>query len=408
MPPKINYFIFMGDSLSDTGFMDHRKLAGIIPMDGISGLKGKSPKGSFTNGYVWDLDLAAELSEEQIIKKLKRRGLHSTDIADAIIVKDKKVESMLNEFSMDNYREVDFKHQDFVRYYAEGGLTSYTYRGKITCNLKLSATRDIVSTLTEKRKLLLQDDAFRATTEEQKKHTLITEWSGANDCMTVNKRPTMGEADKAVQARLLNIEALIAVGYENFVLVNLPNLSLTPRFQKRPEEEQKNAQQVCEYFNQQLNKGVEALKLKYPLCSMDVFDIATPFAEIYANPKKYKLDENKKTTPYTTSPDFTENEKNHTSPAPGYMFWDDVHPTANVHAILAQEFYNNYEKKFHFSAPHESLLTEFKEHYGQRFENDRRSWLGFFRHSRIDYKKNVLQLTDILNHALYQGGHRTR
>ena len=50
---KITQLIIMGDSLSDRGTLNQRKLFGLIPMSYLSGLSSKSPRGRFTNGFLW-------------------------------------------------------------------------------------------------------------------------------------------------------------------------------------------------------------------------------------------------------------------------------------------------------------------------------------------------------------------
>ncbi|KTD14805.1 putative thermolabile hemolysin [Legionella gratiana] len=405
--PIIEHIITMGDSLSDPGEMDHKKLGGIIPMDGLSGLKGKSPKGAFTNGYVWDTDFGTDVVEESIIHTLERKGESTTDIADDVIVHDPKVEAPLCDLDLENYKRINFEGRDFVRYYDEGGLTSYDYTGRITTNLKLLATEHIVSNLDEKRKLLLADDKARAISAEHKKKTLVTEWSGANDLITVNNGPTKEEAEKAVMARINNIEKLIEAGYYHFALFNVPDLSLTPHFYRLGEKEQDNARVVCSHFNQLLKQKVDELVKKHPECSIDVFDINKFFSDAYCNPQKYGLDPEKIHLPYIESKDFKLN-LDKTSPAPGYMFWDDKHPSAHVHKILAEKFYDEFSKKYHFSAPHESLLTQFRENYGQKWKDDTDGWFGFFKRSKISYKASSLTLEDILKHALKEGGARTK
>ncbi|ASQ45340.1 SGNH/GDSL hydrolase family protein [Legionella clemsonensis] len=405
--PIIEHIISMGDSLSDPGRMAHKKLGGLIPMDGLSGLKGKSPKGAFTNGYVWDTDFGTDFVEERIIRTLKRKGEDSTEIADEVIVHDPKVENSLHNLKLDDYRRINFAGRDFIRYYDEGGLTSYDYSGRITTNIKCLVTEKVVSNLDEKRSLLLADDNARAISAEHKKRTLITEWSGANDLITVNNEPSKEEAEKAVLARIKNAEELIKAGYYHFVLFNLPDLSLTPHFYRLGEKEQANAREVCNYYNQLLQQKVTELSEKHPNCSINTFDVNKIFTDAYYNPQKYQLDSAKIHSPYLESKDFKLNS-NKTSPAPGYMFWDDKHPSAHVHKILAEKFYDEFSEKYHFSAPHESLLTQFRENYGQKWKDDKEGWFGFFRTTHINYKTESLTLENILKHALEDGGKRTR
>ncbi len=54
------------------------------------------------------------------------------------------------------------------------------------------------------RKLFLKTD--QNVSMEDKAKTLIIEWSGANDLITVNKRPERKAVDKAIQARVANLK----------------------------------------------------------------------------------------------------------------------------------------------------------------------------------------------------------
>lgn len=410
----IQHYIIMGDSLSDRGTMNRRKLFGFIPMDGLSGLKGKSPYGRFNNQYSWDDDLGTAQTDETIIRELKRRGRSSEDISDDVTLGEKEVEKPLHEFDLDDDRGINYKGQDLIRNYTEGGLTAYDYSGRVTCNLKLAATEQILSTLDEKRKLLLQDDKARDTSQDHKDKSLIIEWSGANDLITVNENLSEGVADKAVKARIRNLEKLIKSGYTNFALFNLPDLSLTPRYKKKSLEEQAEAHRISTYFNNQLNVAVENLKIKLREenkdCSIDVFDVNKTFTKLYNNPKRYGFDPVKRRQPLTQSRDFHINP-NGTSPGQDYMFWDDVHPTGRVQELLFNEYYKQFGDKYNFTAPHESLLDVFKETYGQKLADDKRKIFGIFRgfrSSRIDYKNEECSLETILRHALYEKGGRTR
>ena len=185
----------MGDSLSDRGTMGGRKLLYFIPMAGLSGL-GKSPKKRFTNGYNWADELAAFVSEDGIITKLERRGQRSDDIADDIIDHDPRVEKPLQTyFNLDDDRFVNYRGQDYIRSYDEGGLTAYDYSTRITFNLKLLAEDQILATLDEKRHLMLGDDKARGISAEHKKKTMVIEWSGANDLVTINDKETSSGSD---------------------------------------------------------------------------------------------------------------------------------------------------------------------------------------------------------------------
>lgn len=429
MKTKIEHIITLGDSLSDRGTMDHRKLFGIIPMAGLSGLTGHSPLGRFGNGLVWDDDLAIELYgqfseayEKEREKALAKRG---------IVVKHDDLETpeeIINQAVIDNYRQVQFHNQDIFRNYNEGGLTSYDWSCNISADISVDIKSRILSNLDQKRALLIQDDQARGISQSHKDKSLIVEWSGANDLLTVHSNiyepegldSAMEQVRRAIDARIRNIEALSAQGYKHFVLFNLPDLSLTPRFQNpnilktyvddpdQYERVRENAHRVSQYFNEELSRRITALRETLSEDSgIHLFDVNYIFCDAYENPERYGLSSRLKS--HGVSIDFpnVKHEINATN-EDGYMFWDEVHPTSKVHEILAERFQEDISQEFEFTAPHESLLEIFKETYGQRLLDDRNGCFGFFRRSRMDYLDERLTLDMIFNHGLNNKGYRTR
>jgi phospholipase/lecithinase/hemolysin len=77
-------------------------------------------------------------------------------------------------------------------------------------------------------------------------------------------------------------------------------------------------------------------------------DINKMFLDMYHQPGKYGFDPTKKKLAYVYSKDF-QLLPNGTSPSVGYMFWDDVHPTADLHAWLAYLSSAIYRKKYEFT-----------------------------------------------------------
>lgn len=357
---KIEGFVILGDSLTDRGTMDKRYLLGIIPMSVLSGLHGKSPKGRFTDYYTWADILAAQEAESFAIAARKKKGEQSTEIGDDVITHRLK-----QSFTLTDSTEVKYHGAGFIETFAEGGLTAHNYKGSISINPILTFSRLILARLEDKRKALLDFDAKNKTTPAQKERKLVMEWSGANDLITVNKTPTEKEVTDAVQARLDNVRELIKNGYKNFVLSTLPDLSLTPRFQsaKKSDADRQNAQKMCELFNNKLRAGCEQIVKESvdPSVNVKIFDVADTLTKVYNDPQKYGFDPAKKHQPYTTSKDFTEKEtleKNSSE----YMFWDDVHPTARMHAILAQHMSDFLQANFTIVAPKDKKELEKEAH----------------------------------------------
>jgi phospholipase/lecithinase/hemolysin len=355
--------IYMGDSLSDRGTLDHLKLAGFIPMSLVSGLSSQSPRGRFTNGFLWiDMVGATGIEQLEIDHWRHHLGLKDTpvddaDLADLILAK--KLNSNRAAFTLEDDKNILFNGARYIRTYCEGGATAADWKEKISLNPAKEGARLVVSNLAEKREQLFKDDKRYKVSAQEKAETLVTEWSGANDLITVNSRPSHEIADRAVAARVANIEAMIQSGYRNFVLMNLPDLGLTPRYVRKGGEEQENASECSRYFNEQLAAEVNKLKQKYKAQKvfLDVFDVSSLLTEVYHDPEKYQFKRELLASPYTESEAFKQNQSNPqeklegTSPSDGYMFWDDVHPTADMHAWLAEKYMEKYDADFDYKSP---------------------------------------------------------
>lgn len=359
--PVIKHVITMGDSLSDRGTFSKRRLFGLFSADWFAGLSKLSPRGRFTNGYTWDDILSLMLSSEFLIEHQKKvHGGDATDISDAVLDGEPGIsQEIAGEGSLDNDRGVTYEGSSFVRNYNEGGMTAHSYKWVPTFSLMLFLTRLILSTLGQKRQQLLDDDRQKKVSDAEKRETLVVEWSGANDLITANTHPTKKEAEDAVQARLENAEALYNAGYRHFVLFNLPDLSKTPRFQAASADQRAEARDVSVYFNDSLQKACEAFREKHPDAALDIFNVNDVFDKIYENPKADGFDPAKAKTAYTTSPDF--NNHDGMSIAPGYLFWDNIHPSANLHGELAYAFYKKYSQAFSFEPPKTSQLGMFAQ-----------------------------------------------
>lgn len=376
--------LFIGDSLSDRGTLDHLKLLDFVPMSFVAGLNGKSPHGRFTNGFLWVDMLGASESEQLEIDhwrhaaKLPNIGAGNADLADRLLTETELLEKNRKAFTLDDESNILYQGARYIRSYCEGGLTSADWKNKLTLPPSEEGARLVVSNLAAKRKKLLADDFRYKVPNIEKEETLVTEWSGANDLITVNSVPTKEAADKAVKARIVNLEALIRNGYKNFVLMNLPDLGLTPRYQAKSSSEQEKATKCSNYFNQQLTLRAEKLKKKYRAQNIfiDVFDVFSLLTQVYHAPEQYGFSKGKLKTPYTSSEQFKHNEADPVdqtikiSPADGYMFWDDVHPTATMHAWLAEKYLDQYGKDFVYKAPTTSNAYDRVKKTNNRMEDE--------------------------------------
>lgn len=279
-PKKIiHQIVVFGDSLTDENLM-RRSAVG-----NWSGLKGNSPKGSFTNGYTWLGHINMEMLDKAIIAAVANYlgpNFDGTDIED-FIEKNRKLiyKEINNTLTSDEHVENIFSIDGNVvsRSYAIGGATAHSYRGVPSKSIARYFARLVVSTLADERKMFLEDLPGILA---EKKTPLVVQWIGANDLITVNEAPSMLEADNVVIAALENIKELIKNGCTDFRLGSLPDLSLTPRYQdkSKTDEERTNARLCSEYQNRQLEMGVKELQKMYPHCNIKVIDVNEKYKAI--------------------------------------------------------------------------------------------------------------------------------
>ncbi|MDR3504040.1 MAG: SGNH/GDSL hydrolase family protein [Legionella sp.] len=346
----------------------------------------------------------------------------SDDLADKYITDPRYSRYVQDSYTLDSGRKAHFNGQVFLENNSQGGSTSHNYKWSTKFlsifspfrALKLFFTRLIVSSLPEQITQFLKNNEQREISQEQKDKTLVTLFSGANDLITANSRPMEAAADLAVKGTMDSLERLLAQGYSHVVVCNAPDLSLTPRFQNSSDEERANARKVSEYFNAQLKLKYNELKARHPNCSIELFDIGSVFSEIYQDvlthgeQSKYAeyFDQGKLKEPYIASKDFQITPEG-TSPGCKHMFWDDVHPTATMHALLMERFVQDkkglamYDVSAPKEQPAEKLCHLFREKYHEKLQGN---FLGLWSYSRkglpIDYTAPQEALMTILNYAL--------
>lgn len=456
---KITKIIVMGDSLSERGTLEDEKLLGVIPFACLSGLEGKSPQGRFTNGYSWSDFFIAALANSFEIDKMKsrlgRKFVGNDDLADAFISGDAHIsnhvmsveepvsqassssgpsaaapvkrarceDDIINhklvswsdepakdsetDYNLDNSKAANFKNKEWIRTYCVGGMTAYDWG--LTASIPRYFTRKILTKLADQRKLLLEYDRLHGVTPTDKEETLIIEWSGANDLITVNASPTEFAANKVIEARIHNARRLFQAGYKQIVLFNQPDIACTPRYHNsRSPAEQAQASHVSSYLNAGLEVAAKALEREFPDCRVDVFDISSAFQEVYTHPEKYGFDPQKLHSPYTLSPDF-DDPRDGISAANGYFSYDDVHPTADAHARFAVIFYAFIREYYEFFEPcskkqelmalrEDEILTLFRASYQQLHDKKLFSFFGDFFGPHWDYRHASLR--EVIQRAL--------
>lgn len=387
----------MGDSLSDRGTLTKRHGLGLIPMNTLSGLEAKkSPFGRFTNGYNW-IDTIAE--------RLHKIYSHNEPAVSE--------ERHTPQLTLDDDTKVMLEDDFLLRSYAEGGLTSHNYSYTPDWLLQNEFSRLMVSNLSEKRSLLLEDDIKHKLDSEHKSHTLVLEWSGANDLITVNSEPNITAIHHSIASRVRNLKELIKHGYRNFSLFNLPDLSLTPYYQNKSKKLRDNAKTMSLLYNQKLSEALQDVQREFQhSCQIEIFDVREHFTTIYTNPSDYGFDSGKIKTYYTQSRALQ--AKNYDGTSCGYMFWDEIHPSEAMHTALADHALEFIHEKFELLSPtNESgkhnkrtqLLKEFCYQLDSYNQKNNEAWFGiysFFSYPTltIDTKLSAFEnLENIFHHA---------
>ncbi|MEO8400506.1 MAG: SGNH/GDSL hydrolase family protein [Gammaproteobacteria bacterium] len=363
----------------------------------------------------------------------------NTDLADAIL--DDQIEhNFQRSYTLSNSKDVQFQGNSFIVTFAKGGSTARAHhvyeslhvhpdesiKDCVVDYVTKVPSRFVLSTLEDQRNALLAHLAIEQYSDAEKAKKLVIEWSGANDLITVDVKPTKIEAKKAVEARIQNVKEMFKNGYRQVVLFNLPDLSLTPRFQRMSEANKTNAHEVSEYFNHMLLEQSQNLQreyqVKYPDCKIEIFDVSNILREVCENPMQfpeYKFSSENRSKPYIESNDFKLKNKNLTSnpnkndSATGYIFWDDVHPTATMHILLAELLMKKLQERFEFQMPSpvsaETLYKRFKNKYREMLESP--GWFKFFRQSYLpkdlDGEEPEEAIVKILRHALIDDADRT-
>ena len=191
--------------------------------------------------------------------------------------------------------------------------------------------------------LLTQIDSYKANTVLQPNAgtTLFTVWTGGNDAMGwVDTAPDLDDPAVLLQLDTLTttvisniataVTSLYTEGGRHFLLPNLPALGFKPNFIGTDDQERANA--FVDQYNSKLAAWIASAGLDdATLYTLDVF---TFFEDIRLNPQNYGLS-NSTDAAYTYSILGSTIEPNPDT----YVFWDNTHPTAQVHAILGNLAY---------------------------------------------------------------------
>lgn len=154
--------------------------------------------------------------------------------------------------------------------------------------------------------------------------------AGANDLLASS------DFDTPVNRLATDLGRLIDDGATNLLVLNLPLLGYTPRF-NQDSNNFTTYNTRTEQFNGALSAMLDDLQTNNPAIELFRFDVAALFGGAIANPQWFGLTNVTDPAAPGLEPAMSSYDERLIVPnEQEYMFWDDLHPTEIVHAILAE------------------------------------------------------------------------
>lgn len=348
-PTIISHFVLMGEALPKSG----------------SAIKGRAP----TQDYPWTAAISAKIAEDFKVEELKTVDkMTPAEIAGDLADCDPRVEKLVRRgYFLKETRSIRYQGQELLRSYDEGGRTSQQSWMSRMLN------RPNVSLLTEQRHKLLADDYAHELSKQHKSETVVVEWSGTS---VLNELSSKEDISNAIAARIENVKQLMRHGYRHFVLLNMPEKSLTSTSQTTSATDRETIREYAQEFNRQLDAACKELADKFSNYSIEVFDAAKIYRENLVEGQS--IDQ--------------------------------------MQDIIAQCFDEDYKAQYNFQPGKEAalelsdeaqLIAAFRTAYNKTLDKSRQSFFGNSSTvSRVE-KDDQLSLDKILMHALYNGGGRS-
>lgn len=171
--------------------------------------------------------------------------------------------------------------------------------------------------------------------------TLFTIWIGGNDLLEFGR----GDAGTdnpivLISGAMTHIQTAINNLYEdgavNFLILNLPDIGVTPLYNSRTPQEIADATALTNNYNAALYNLVTSLRTNMPGATIQYFDVFSYMHDMidqdyFANTTGTYME-------LDGSGDYTGNIN---GPAEDYLFWDSIHPTTRAHEYLGKKVAQN-------------------------------------------------------------------
>lgn len=171
-----------------------------------------------------------------------------------------------------------------------------------------------------------QVSMFRALPGQADSHALYVLWAGGND---LRANPGAAGVASALGGISGAIQGLYQEGARNFLVINLPNLGLTPEAQANGTTAAATAGSMV--FNTYFNGTIGSLQGALVGSNIRTLDTFALLSSIVANPVAAGLG---------NVTDACFNGAAVCSNPDSYLFWDGIHPTAAGHRLIADAAFN--------------------------------------------------------------------
>lgn len=148
---------------------------------------------------------------------------------------------------------------------------------------------------------------------------LVVAWFGGNDLLNAADASAIGNAVAQIATGVTSLAS--SFGLTRFVLPGLPDLGLIPRNVGNPV-----ASALATFASNAFNTALQGFVGTANASGLDVtyLDVNAIFGDILANPLDFGFT------------DVTGSCLGGAISCDGFLFWDDIHPTAAAHAIIAE------------------------------------------------------------------------
>ncbi|MFT5291564.1 MAG: phospholipase/lecithinase/hemolysin [Planctomycetota bacterium] len=179
--------------------------------------------------------------------------------------------------------------------------------------------------------------------------TVVTLWAGANDLLGLIDDPTQDPTaiiGEAITNLSDSIILLLGAGAEDVVIVNLPDLSLTPRVNGLGDPTATLAARLLsEAFNAALLSATLEIEsiFNVDLVEIDAFSILT---DVVADPEGFG---------FVNATDAALQGSTVDPKEAGFVFWDDIHPTTRAHREFARSVIRELRRREDLRAGYEPM-----------------------------------------------------